>query len=138
MSFELLKCPPLERLDYIWIRWIWKHDVPTRIEHLGLLQVAYLDFTPYVLRPLSPLEFNALHIQLLDGVFMYPQARVLDVRLKDDCPVSIALVTLVEFNPALEIHRVNDSAVFDYCLGVHADDVLADGQPRPGDGGPDR
>ncbi len=101
MSLELLECTPLERLDHIWIRWIWKHDVPTRIEHLGLLQVAYLDFTPYILCPLSPLEFNALYPKFFDDIFMYRQAGVLDVCLNDDGSVAVALVILVEFYSAL-------------------------------------
>ncbi len=128
MPLELLERPAFECLDYVRIRWIRKHDISAGMEHLSLLKVANLDFTPYVLRALSPLELNALHTKLLDGIFMCRQAGVLDVRLKDDGSVSIALVTLVELHSALEIHRVNDSPVFDYCLRIHPDDVFADCQ----------
>ncbi len=128
MSLELLECSTLERLNHIWICWIGKYDVAARIEHLGLLQVAYLNFTPYVLRPLSPLEFNALHPKFFDGILMYRQAGVLDVCLNDDGSVTVALVILVEFHSALQIHGINHSAVFDYSFRIHTDDILADGQ----------
>ena len=134
MALELLESAALESLDHVRVGRVGQHDVAALVEDLGLLQVADLHLAADVLGPLAPFQLHALDAELLDGVLLDAQPGVLDVGLDDDRAVAVALVVLVELDAALQVHGVDDPAVLDDRLGVHADDVLADGQAGAGEG----
>ncbi|UCE62030.1 MAG: hypothetical protein JSU63_09960, partial [Phycisphaerales bacterium] len=75
--------------------------VASLVKHLRLLQARDLDLAADVLGPLPPLELDVLDSQFLDGVFLHPEARILDVALADDGPIPVTLVVLEEVDPAL-------------------------------------
>ena len=128
VPLELLERAALEGLDDCRIGGIGQDDVAALVEHLGLLQCVDLDLAADVLGALAPLQLDALDAELLDGVFLHAQPRVLDVGLDDDGAVAVALMVLVELDAALQVDRIDHAAVLDDRLRVHADHVLADGQ----------
>jgi hypothetical protein len=138
MTFELLEGSAFESPDHVRIGRVWKHYIPSLVEHLGLLQAPDLDLAADVLGALPPLELDHLDAELVDCVLLDTEPGVLHVRLHDDRSVAVVLGFLVEVDPALQVDGVGNPAVLEDGAGVHAGHVLTDRQARPRQGAPDR
>ncbi len=117
MPFEFLECPALKGLDHIGIGRIGEDDVAPLMEHLGLLEISDLDLAADILCSLSPLEFNALDPEFFNGILLNAETSILDIGLDDDGSVAVSLVILIEFDPALQVHGIDDPAILDHGSG---------------------
>ena len=89
MPLEFLEAALLEGRDDARVLGVGQDDVAAALQLLGFFQAFDLDFAADVLGALAPLEFDGFDAELIDGVFLDAEPRVLDVGLDDDRAVAV-------------------------------------------------
>ena len=134
VALELAEDAVVECLDDGRVGGVREHDVAALIEHLGPREVVDLDLAADVLGALAPLQLNHFDAEGLDGILEDAQAGVLDVGLDDDGAVTVTLPLAVGLDAVPEVRRLDDLAILNRGLHVHAADVLTDGEGNAGEG----